>query len=231
MSYQIRYDLMQPWSTFVMKTELPPEIVAKMVRITDEIIENKPSTRLDPMSGLAPEHPAEGPPKVGAGQVTDQFWVDLKIIDQEQMMEYFTGVCTHYVALAFGQSRPGIVQEELHAWPTSMWINSQKDNEYFEMHEHANCAFSSVMYLKIPEYLPDRKKYNVAADGAITFMDNKGRDNIWARSMFYIQPAVGDFLIFPAAQQHMVNPFRTADGKGERRSVSLNGTFSLKETI
>jgi len=225
MSYKIRYDLMQPWSTFVMKTELPPDILEKMQRITDEIIENNPANRLDPTTG------EKGPSKVGAGQVKDQYFIDLKILEQEEIQEYFSGVCTHYVTLAFDQSNPGVIQEELHAWPTNMWINSQKDNEYFEMHEHVNCAFSSVMYLKIPEYLPDRKSYNVSVDGAIEFMDNKGRDTIWARSMFYIQPQVGDFLIFPMSQQHMVYPFRTVDGKGERRSVSLNGTFSLKETI
>ena len=40
MEYEIRYDLLQPWSTFVMKTELPPDILEKMLRISDEIIEN-----------------------------------------------------------------------------------------------------------------------------------------------------------------------------------------------
>ena len=37
-----------------------------------------------------------------------------------------------------------------------------------------------------------------------------------------INPQPGDFFIFPAEQYHMVYPFRTADGKGERRSVSFN---------
>ena len=249
MSYEIRYDLMQPWSTFVMKTELPPDILEKMLRITDEIVENKSSNRIDPTTGLAPGYkPAvtmhsgaltQGASKVGAGQVTDQHFIDLKIIEQEEMQEYFSGVCAHYVTLAFAQSTPDqyfidsklIKQEDtqVDAWPTSMWVNSQKDNEYFEIHDHANCEFSSVMYLKIPEYLPDRRTYNIATDGAIAFIDNKGRDTIWARSMFYIHPQVGDFLIFPASQQHMVYPFRTVDGEGVRRSVSLNGTFSLKE--
>jgi len=39
---------------------------------------------------------------------------------------------------------------------------------------------------------------------------------------------VGDFFIFPASQQHFVYPFRTPDGKGERRSVSFNAVFSSK---
>ena len=181
MKVEMEIELLQPWSTFVMKAQLPPWVLEKMIRITDEIVEDRAGKGDDP----------------GAGQMEDQFYIDLKILEQEEIQEYFSGVCTHYVTLAFDQSNPGVIQEELHAWPTNMWRNSQKDNEYFEMHEHVNCAFSSVMYLKIPEYLPDRKSYNISVDGAIEFMDNKGRDTIWARSMFYIQPQVGDFLIFP----------------------------------
>ena len=218
MNYEIRYDLMQPWSTFVMKTELPPDILEKMLRITDEIVENEPANKQNPTTGA----------KVGAGQIEDQFFIDLEILEREEIQEYFSGVCTHYVELAFSQSNP-YGKQEVQAWPTNMWINSQKDNEYFSMHDHANCALSSVMYLKIPEYLPDRKFYHAPEDGSIVFINNTSTDKIWARNEFYIQPQVGDFLIFPASQQHMVYPFRTADGKGERRSVSFNGTFSLKE--
>jgi len=220
MSYEIRYDLLQPWSTFVMKTELPPDILEKMLRITDEIIENDEANGIDPTTGS----------KVGAGQLEDQFFIDLKILEREEISQYFLDVCTHYVKLAFDQSKPSEIQEGIHAWPTSMWINSQKDNEYFSMHDHANCAMSSSMYLKIPESLPDRKNYKnfVSEDGSIVFINNTSTDNIWARSEFYIQPQVGDFFIFPAAQKHLVYPFRTADGKGERRSVSFNATFTSK---
>ena len=35
-------------------------------------------------------------------------------------------------------------------------------------------------------------------------------------------------FIFPASQQHFVYPFRTPDGKGERRSISFNAVFSSK---
>ena len=39
---------------------------------------------------------------------------------------------------------------------------------------------------------------------------------------------VGEFFIFPSSQDHQVYPFRTPDGKGERRSVSFNASFSSK---
>ena len=40
--------------------------------------------------------------------------------------------------------------------------------------------------------------------------------------------AGGDFFVFPASLQHQVYPFRTPDGKGERRSVSFNAEFTSK---
>ena len=39
---------------------------------------------------------------------------------------------------------------------------------------------------------------------------------------------IQDFFIFPSTQAHCVYPFRTADGKGERRSVAFNASFSSK---
>ena len=116
-------------------------------------------------------------------------------------------------------------------WSTqmlSMWMISQKDNEYNPMHFHTKCHMSTVMYLKIPEYLPSRKSHK-NVDGAITFLNNSAKDLFWGNPHMTIQPAVGDFFIFPASQQHLVYPFRTADGKGERRSVSFNAVFSSKK--
>ena len=44
-----------------------------------------------------------------------------------------------------------------------------------------------------------------------------------------MKPKVGDFYLFPAEQMHEVYPFRTADGKGERRSVSFNAKCSRNQ--
>ena len=46
-----------------------------------------------------------------------------------------------------------------------------------------------------------------------------------------MEPQVGDFFIFPAQQSHFVYPFRTADGKGERRSVSFNAISATEDEI
>ena len=39
-TYEMQFELLQPWSTFVMKTKLPPPILEKMLKITDEIVAN-----------------------------------------------------------------------------------------------------------------------------------------------------------------------------------------------
>ena len=211
------YEFLQPWSTFVLKTKLSPPILEKMIRITDEIVENREGKGDD----------------IGAGQMEDQFKIDFKILEREEVMKFFLDVCKDYVIQAFCQSRPfdkeEIIKEEWMTRMSMMWINSQKDNEYLPIHHHTNCSLSTVMYLKIPEYLPTRKSYNnTEDDGAIIFINNPTQDKIWGMSDFQVRPQVGDFFIFPASQKHLVYPFRTVDGKGERRSVSFNASFTSK---
>ena len=219
------YEFLQPWSTFVMKTQLPPPILEKMIRITDEIIENRTGSGDD----------------IGAGQIEDQFWIELEIL--EEAREYFLGMCNVYVMRQQCQSFPDkkeqFEKEEWFSQMLSMWTNSQKDNEYLPIHVHRNCAVSAVMYLKIPEFLPSRNSHidslrsvgtfkSAEDDGVISFTSNCTKDIIWGSSTLHIQPQVGDFYIFSASQQHQVYPFKTSDGKGERRSVSLNGIFTIK---
>jgi len=218
METEMQYELLQPWSTFVMKTELSPEVLEKMIRISDEIVKDEMNRDC----------------KLGAGQLENQFNIDLKILEQEEMLGFFLNVCRNYVIQAFCQAQPNnkedILKEEWLTQINLMWINSQRDNEYFPTHIHTQCAISAVIYLKISEYLPSRKTFGniFEDDGALEFSNNTSQDQIWALPDFRIQPQVGDFFIFPAAQQHQVYPFRTTDGKGERRSVSFNANFTSK---
>jgi len=52
---------------------------------------------------------------------------------------------------------------------------------------------------------------------------------MWPAQSLKIQPEIGDFYIFTIDQQHIVYPFKTYDGKGERRSVSFNAQFRAVE--
>jgi hypothetical protein len=218
MNYEMNFELLQPWSTFVMKTQLPPPILEKMIKISDEIVENR----------------AGKGDNVGAGQLEEQFHLPLEILEQEEVMGFFLDIMKHYITEAYLQSEPfrreEIINESWNIHTATMWINSQKDNEYFPSHFHERCALSSVMYLKIPEYLPSRISYgNIEEDGSIEFSGLAHAFQLWGVPQMTIQPRVGDFFIFSAHQYHQVYPFRTPDGKGERRSVSFNADFSREK--
>lgn len=227
-SFEIKVEVFQPWSTFVMKIELPPPILDKMIKITDEIVENRESA-------ISWGHTL-------AGQIEDEFLIDFKMLEQENMMNFFLDVCKTYIQHAYCQHSPfnkeEIFKEKWITEITRIWMVSQKDNEYNPVHIHIGCHLSAVMYLKIPEYLPVRKSHEPLAgfhpyqqhpdDGAITFTNNSSTDNIWGNNALQISPLVGELYIFPSTQTHQVYPFRTADGKGERRSVSFNAIFSTE---
>jgi len=41
--FELNMSMIQPWSTFVMKTKLPDAILSKMLEITDKMVEDKPT--------------------------------------------------------------------------------------------------------------------------------------------------------------------------------------------
>ncbi len=213
--FQIGIELLQPWSTFVMKTQLPPPILEKMLKITDEIVENPES--------FSPFH--------AFASIKEEFSIEQEILKHEDLSEFFSDVVRQYIIQQTSQANPdketrkNILNDEWYIEMLNMWIISQKDNEYQPIHTHPDCRVSSVMYLKIPEYLSETFKNE---DGAITFINNVAKDSFWGTPSITILPEVGDFYVFTSSQQHFVYPFRTPDGKGERRSVSFNASFTSK---
>ena len=123
-----------------------------------------------------------------------------------------------------------IQKEEWLTQLLSMWIVSQYPNEYNPAHLHTQCQVSTVMYLKVPEMLPSRKKHRDKDDGSILFFGNASRDIDLSVPQLVCEPEVGDFYIFGAHQQHAVYPFRCAEGQKEteRRSISFNAIFQSK---
>ena len=118
----------------------------------------------------------------------------------------------------------------------SMWVVSQKDNEYNPLHLHGTGCVSGVLYLKIPEYLPDRKKKTSktrsrTTDGALEFVNNACLDGRFASGICSFNPEPGELYLFTGYQPHQVYPFRSVDGKGERRSVSFNADYITKEKL
>jgi len=42
-NFELDVEFLQPWSTFVLKTTLPPPVLEEMIKISDEIVENRES--------------------------------------------------------------------------------------------------------------------------------------------------------------------------------------------
>ena len=91
------------------------------------------------------------------------------------------------------------------------------------------CQISAVMYLKIPKLKKERKEHRRSVDGAITFVGNSSLDIDFSHPNITYHPAVGDFYMFGAQQQHAVYPYRCEEGDTERRSVSFNAIFSSEK--
>ena len=142
-------------------------------------------------------------------------------------------VVRHYVIVAKMQQNPFAKNYN----STGKMVDTNVVNvDYFtKITNIIQCTFTPnvnylLMYLKIPEYLPSRKEGR-EDDGNIVFVNSTCNDGQLVSPQFNWKPQVGDFFIFPAQQSHFVYPFRTADGKGERRSVSFNAIFSTEREV
>ena len=84
------------------------------------------------------------------------------------------------------------------------------------------CQTSAAMTLKGPVVVyRDRTEEEIRDISIVRWQDN----DTWTAPSLKIQPQIGNFYIFSIDQQHIVYPFKTQDGNGERRSVSFNAEF------
>ena len=217
-----------PWTNTIARLKLPEYMVNQFIELTDMLMKDKE---------------AEDFGYTLAGQIGTEIRIDTNRLP-EYSQRWILNMVSQYVKHCLIQSHAhventvkDIAKEKFQAKFNSMWMISQKDNEYNPMHVHTNCDVSAVFYLKIPEYLPGRKEH-INPDGSIVFINNTGTDTRYSNSIAPFWPIVGDMFIFGGKQLHGVYPFRTKDGKGERRSVSFNasvnvnsfGEVAMKET-
>ena len=99
----------------------------------------------------------------------------------------------------------------------SCWVNDMKSGEYNPPHtHHDNIGFSTVLFLKVPEFINDVTEPHKFKDGQLRFIGVDGVNGTW------VEPKVGDFYIFQADHQHSVMPFKTKEPGKIRRSMSFN---------
>ena len=216
-TYEMKIEMIQPWSVPVFKTTLPPDVLQTMIEISDHVIADKD----------AKSHGGNL-----AGQIEKELLVEHKMLEETGVMGFFMGAIRQFVIMCKCQQMPDRVDDiQREEWLTqmlTMWIISQQPGEYNPMHIHTQCTISSVMYLKVPKMLPSRKEHRPGDDGSILFVSNAARDVDFSNPNINFCPAVGDFYMFGAQQQHAVYPYRCEEGDPERRSISFNAIFQSK---
>ena len=218
----LEIEMIQPWSDVLLKTKLPDPVLEGMLEISDKVLQD-------------PERANWGHNL--AGQIEDE-----PIVPHEMMQNYKLGtsgniftfllnIVGEYVKMCMRQqtTQADYHKIENEEWMTQMksaWLISQWPGEYNPIHIHTECSLSTVMYLKVPEFLPSTKPER-DDDGCIMFIGAGHQSSRLTRNIIKIKPKVGDFYIFPAHLQHCVYPFKT-DGDYERRSMSFNADFISK---
>ena len=108
----------------------------------------------------------------------------------------------------------------------NLWVVRQLKNEYNPIHYHEG-QLSGVGYLKIPKNMNQNKlikNKKIKTNGTIDFIN--GQKNFLSKSIYNLNPRLGDLLIFPNYLMHTTYPFNV---EGERRSFSFNAKILFKK--
>jgi len=108
----------------------------------------------------------------------------------------------------------------------NVWIVKQLKNEYNPIHYHDG-QLSGVGYLKIPKNMNQNnmvKNKKIMTNGTIDFVN--GQKNFLCKSIYNLNPKLGDLVIFPNYLMHTAYPFNV---DGERRSFSFNAKILFKK--
>ena len=107
-----------------------------------------------------------------------------------------------------------------------LWVVKQLKNEYNPIHYHEG-QLSGVGYLKIPKDMNQNKlvkNKKIKTNGTIDFIN--GQKSFLSKSIYNLNPKLGDLLIFPNYLMHTAYPFNV---DGERRSFSFNAKILFKK--
>ena len=108
----------------------------------------------------------------------------------------------------------------------NLWVVKQFKNEYNPIHYHDG-QISGVGYLKIPKNMSENrliKNKKFKNNGTIDFIN--GQNNFLSKSIYNLNPKLGELLIFPNYLMHTAYPFNV---DGERRSFSFNAKIFFKK--
>ena len=108
----------------------------------------------------------------------------------------------------------------------NLWVVKQLKNEYNPIHYHDG-QLSGVGYLKIPKNMNQNKMIKnkkIKTNGTIDFIN--GQRSFLSKSIYNLNPKLGDLILFPNYLMHTAYPFNI---DGERRSFSFNVKIKFKK--
>ena len=108
----------------------------------------------------------------------------------------------------------------------NLWTVRQFKNEYNPIHYHDG-QLSGVGYLKIPKNMNQNKMVKnkkIKTNGTIDFIN--GQRGFLSKSIYNLNPKLGDLILFPNYLMHTAYPFNI---DGERRSFSFNVKIKFKK--
>ena len=155
--------------------------------------------------------PSFGPRLAGRLDSELQF---TNLLEETKISKYIVDCMHDYVDTL---EKVNLIQKKKPLQILSCWINDMKEGEYNPPHTHHNgTGWSTVLFLKVPEFVNDAKDPHKFKDGNLGFISHDGIGSIW------MEPKTGDFYIFEAQHQHFVMPFKTKIKGAIRRSMSFN---------
>ena len=194
--------VLRPFGPSIAKVTMPNEIVEKLNKYVDETIANESKSKeLDYGANLA-------------GNVKQEFRLEQKFIDECGWGQFLANSAATWIYQSLGRQKK-ITKFNL----MSSWIVRQFDNEYNPLHVHGG-HISGVGYLKVPKTFGQLKQDNKAYNNNGNLNLVHGSRMFLSKSIYNIEPKVGDFYFFPNYLMHTVYPFNGTDE--ERRSISFN---------
>ena len=200
-----------PFSPLILKTKLPPELLALLVEGTDELLSNE---------ALCDQYAEQSPVLY---DVSKRVELPESVMDGRlHAFAHIQQVCTRYIhgvfeSLGGKDFVGGLEPTDAQALIEVAWINVQRAGDFVPIHKHSS-DLSGALYLKVPENMTGA----TGMGGQITFVD--GRSQQLVRDKISFTPEAGDIFVFPGWLSHTVHPFR---GEGERRMMSFNGIIAF----
>ena len=108
----------------------------------------------------------------------------------------------------------------------NLWVVRQLKNEYNPIHYHDG-QLSGVGYLRVPKNMNQNKlvkNKKIKTNGTIDFIN--GQRAFLSKSIYNLNPKVGDLVLFPNYLMHTAYPFNI---NAERRSFSFNVKILFKK--